>query len=332
MNAEPRPEREGGDELEAWWEPESIPPVPTSLQWLAPIRGMFPPVDHHVYEVPAPAIELEPGLVWRGAFEGDQELIAKYTDFYRDYISKDDAEAMVSAHTLLSAEPEPTSKAVDPSPKVVCFLLAAAFHTSARLRTRVMRFETREEEWVPHSGGSLLSTATLPMWPLAQEVTDEARRDIAETYRRVVRIMLGNDLDRHPLRRAIGSFRASVMSTFAEASAVLLCTALESIFCSDKRRVVITRLLHRYATAVPGAATLEAAVDRLFQLRVAYVHALDYPPNLREPRQRLEALDAGLSAVKRILVATLRDEDLFLVGMQGRKPLTALLEASQLSP
>jgi hypothetical protein len=323
--AEPN-EHEGGDELEAWWQPPS--PAVSSLQWLAPIRGMFPPVDRQVYEVPATVIELEPGLVWRGATEDDSELVAKYSNFYRDYISKDETEAMVSAHTLLSGEFQLKANASDPGPKVLCFLLAAAMHTSARLRTRVMRFETREQESLPHSGGPLLATTALPMRPLAEAVSDKDRSVIAETYQRVTRVMLDEGLDRHPLRRAIGSFRASVMSSFAEVSAVLVCTALESVFCSSKRTVVLKRLLGRYQTAIPDAATLEDQIDRLFRLRVAYVHALDYPPDLREPQQRVEALDSGLAAGKRLLTVALHDEELFLTGMQGRRALIALLDSA----
>lgn len=201
--------------------------APMPLRWLIPIRGVFQSIHERwsdpFNESPMSPLSLEANVTWRAVNETDREAKRAWFEFYRDYVSKDDAEAWVFADSLLEGEDASTSEGSSAPTRAneitVAFLLAASLHTQCYLRARWLRFDQSEGVQRPNSGGQPVEFSLLPGWPRQQPLEGAARERIAHAYSHVRRAW--PPASDHSFGRALEAYRVAMTARFLEATAIL---------------------------------------------------------------------------------------------------------------
>jgi hypothetical protein len=289
---------------------------------LSPVRGLFFSAE------PPPTLDLglEPGFRWTLMVDDHRTLIASWTKHFNEALIPVEATSWPYSPTILigagrASSPEEAFAAFDP--KIQYFLIAAALHTPASLRTRAFIFRRGENEIEePVAGGEMIRTMSLP-GPGDVQVDADTIALIAAAFPNVIRAFAAR-LE-HPFRRAIGMFRAAVLAPNVEPTCILLCAALECLGSFANKNIpaqLCLRLVDRYA-ADPAADRI--TLWNLYDLRSVYVHGRSYVrwPTLDD---RLGVLREGMLLTKHLLVEALGDDRFHQAAESGKKAHRAYLD------
>lgn len=295
--------------------------------WLAPIKGVFySPFEKWAdpFEEDAFECEVEPGVSWHSTNDGDRELMADWFDFFKENHSKAESESTVSADTVLRSVGTGFLDAqADVPSRIIAFTLALSLRTSSPLSSQLLRFEveeTPEGQLLPHSGHVPTKTMQLPGWPLQQQLGRSELETIPPIYVAIWRVF--QEPIEHGLRRCLGAYRAAVASVgFVDAVPILGCASLEALSATHKSGKVIQRVA-RYSSGENASQRLEA----FYRLRQWFAHGADIP-DMRDPVLRMRTVEDGLSLVKEIVLAALKDPELFAAASSGAKAVKNYLEA-----
>lgn len=294
--------------------------------WLAPIKGVFfSPFERwaNPFEEDTFECQVEPGVQWRSTTDVDRALMTDWFDFFKDNHSRHESESTTSADTVLrSVEPGLIEAQEDIQSRLIAFTLALSLQTRTPLAARLLRFEleeTAEQRFLPHSGYPPTETVRLAGWPLQQQLGRSQLEAVPESYAAVWRIF--QQPIEHGVRRCLGGYRGAVASLgFLDAIPILACASLEALSATHKSGKVIERVA-RYSSAEDATSRLES----LYRLRQWFAHGADIP-EMREPGVRITVVEDGLSLVKEIILAAVKDSELFDAASSGVKAVKNYLE------